>query len=153
MKGVGWEADGCLNIAQAKKAGELLSDVSDAFTQRKYTSFKQGKKKKNPVYRRPNTDRRLTASGSPRWPMTSPPNTPRSAKNCRAMWGSNLETSQPAHFTDILPVMSLSALLTVSAGLQSKHRADAASVHDDEGRAPVQAGQGQRRPTQCGEEH
>ncbi|KAM6951259.1 nebulin-related-anchoring protein [Aplochiton taeniatus] len=26
MKGVGWEADGCLNIAQAKKAGELLSD-------------------------------------------------------------------------------------------------------------------------------
>lgn len=28
MKGVGWEAEGCLNIAQAKKAGELLSDVS-----------------------------------------------------------------------------------------------------------------------------
>lgn len=26
MKGVGWEAEGCLNIAQAKKAGELLSD-------------------------------------------------------------------------------------------------------------------------------
>lgn len=28
MKGVGWEAEGCLNITQAKKAGELLSDVS-----------------------------------------------------------------------------------------------------------------------------
>ncbi|MEQ2254370.1 hypothetical protein ILYODFUR_003085 [Ilyodon furcidens] len=27
MKGVGWETEGCLNIAQAKKAGELLSDV------------------------------------------------------------------------------------------------------------------------------
>ncbi|KAM4526408.1 nebulin-related-anchoring protein isoform 2-T2 [Fundulus diaphanus] len=27
MKGVGWEAEGCLNIAQAKKAGEQLSDV------------------------------------------------------------------------------------------------------------------------------
>ncbi|XP_070707449.1 nebulin-related-anchoring protein isoform X2 [Pempheris klunzingeri] len=27
MKGVGWEADGCLNITQAKKAGELLSDT------------------------------------------------------------------------------------------------------------------------------
>uniref|UniRef100_A0A7N8YMT2 Nebulin-related anchoring protein n=1 Tax=Mastacembelus armatus TaxID=205130 RepID=A0A7N8YMT2_9TELE len=27
MKGVGWEAEGCLNIAQAKKAGELLSDT------------------------------------------------------------------------------------------------------------------------------
>ncbi|XP_072229371.1 nebulin-related-anchoring protein isoform X1 [Leuresthes tenuis] len=27
MKGVGWETDGCLNIAQAKKAGELLSDT------------------------------------------------------------------------------------------------------------------------------
>ncbi|XP_023197022.1 nebulin-related-anchoring protein isoform X1 [Xiphophorus maculatus] len=27
MKGVGWEAEGCLNITQAKKAGELLSDV------------------------------------------------------------------------------------------------------------------------------
>ncbi|XP_067431782.1 nebulin-related-anchoring protein isoform X1 [Thunnus thynnus] len=26
MKGVGWEAEGCLNITQAKKAGELLSD-------------------------------------------------------------------------------------------------------------------------------
>lgn len=33
MKGVGWEAEGCLNITQAKKAGELLSDVSNAFTQ------------------------------------------------------------------------------------------------------------------------
>lgn len=30
MKGVGWEAEGCLNITQAKKAGELLSDVSKA---------------------------------------------------------------------------------------------------------------------------
>lgn len=29
MKGVGWETEGCLNIAQAKKAGELLSDVSE----------------------------------------------------------------------------------------------------------------------------
>lgn len=29
MKGVGWEAEGCLNIAQAKKAGQLLSDVSE----------------------------------------------------------------------------------------------------------------------------
>lgn len=28
MKGVGWEAEGCMNITQAKKAGELLSDVS-----------------------------------------------------------------------------------------------------------------------------
>lgn len=28
MKGVGWEAEGCLNITQAKKAGQLLSDVS-----------------------------------------------------------------------------------------------------------------------------
>lgn len=28
MKGVGWEVEGCLNITQAKKAGELLSDVS-----------------------------------------------------------------------------------------------------------------------------
>lgn len=28
MKGVGWEAEGCLNISQAKKAGQLLSDVS-----------------------------------------------------------------------------------------------------------------------------
>ncbi|KAF7204368.1 nebulin-related-anchoring protein isoform X2 [Nothobranchius furzeri] len=27
MKGVGWEAEGCLDITQAKKAGELLSDV------------------------------------------------------------------------------------------------------------------------------
>uniref|UniRef100_A0A7N6BUN2 LIM zinc-binding domain-containing protein n=1 Tax=Anabas testudineus TaxID=64144 RepID=A0A7N6BUN2_ANATE len=27
MKGVGWEAEGCLNIAQAKKAGDLLSDT------------------------------------------------------------------------------------------------------------------------------
>uniref|UniRef100_A0A3B4VIL5 Nebulin-related anchoring protein n=1 Tax=Seriola dumerili TaxID=41447 RepID=A0A3B4VIL5_SERDU len=27
MKGVGWEAEGCLNITQAKKAGELLSDT------------------------------------------------------------------------------------------------------------------------------
>ncbi|XP_016517372.1 nebulin-related-anchoring protein isoform X5 [Poecilia formosa] len=27
MKGVGWETEGCLNITQAKKAGELLSDV------------------------------------------------------------------------------------------------------------------------------
>uniref|UniRef100_A0A3B4B4G4 LIM zinc-binding domain-containing protein n=1 Tax=Periophthalmus magnuspinnatus TaxID=409849 RepID=A0A3B4B4G4_9GOBI len=27
MKGVGWEAEGCLNIEQAKKAGELLSDT------------------------------------------------------------------------------------------------------------------------------
>ncbi|CAK6956632.1 nebulin-related-anchoring protein isoform X1 [Scomber scombrus] len=26
MKGVGWEADGCLNMTQAKKAGEMLSD-------------------------------------------------------------------------------------------------------------------------------
>ncbi|XP_067100527.1 nebulin-related-anchoring protein [Osmerus mordax] len=26
MKGVGWEADGCLDITQAKKAGDLLSD-------------------------------------------------------------------------------------------------------------------------------
>ncbi|XP_062859117.1 nebulin-related-anchoring protein isoform X2 [Trichomycterus rosablanca] len=26
MKGVGWEADGCLDVAQAKKAGELVSD-------------------------------------------------------------------------------------------------------------------------------
>ncbi|XP_053196690.1 nebulin-related-anchoring protein isoform X1 [Scomber japonicus] len=26
MKGVGWEAEGCLNITQAKKAGEMLSD-------------------------------------------------------------------------------------------------------------------------------
>lgn len=28
MKGVGWEADGCLDVAQAKKAVELASDVS-----------------------------------------------------------------------------------------------------------------------------
>lgn len=28
MKGVGWEAEGCLDVKQAKKAGELLSDVS-----------------------------------------------------------------------------------------------------------------------------
>uniref|UniRef100_A0A3Q3KPX8 LIM zinc-binding domain-containing protein n=1 Tax=Monopterus albus TaxID=43700 RepID=A0A3Q3KPX8_MONAL len=28
MRGVGWEAEGCLNITQAKKAGDLLSDVS-----------------------------------------------------------------------------------------------------------------------------
>lgn len=28
MKGVGWETEGCLNITQAKKAGELLSDVN-----------------------------------------------------------------------------------------------------------------------------
>lgn len=28
MKGVGWETEGCMNIAQAKKAGEMLSDVS-----------------------------------------------------------------------------------------------------------------------------
>lgn len=28
MKGVGWEVEGCLNVTQAKKAGELLSDVS-----------------------------------------------------------------------------------------------------------------------------
>ncbi|XP_047466049.1 nebulin-related-anchoring protein isoform X2 [Mugil cephalus] len=27
MKGVGWEAEGCLNITQAKKAGDLLSDT------------------------------------------------------------------------------------------------------------------------------
>ncbi|XP_044033613.1 nebulin-related-anchoring protein isoform X3 [Siniperca chuatsi] len=27
MKGVGWETEGCMNIAQAKKAGELLSDT------------------------------------------------------------------------------------------------------------------------------
>eukprot|EP00066_Takifugu_rubripes_P015396 XP_011604662.1 PREDICTED: nebulin-related-anchoring protein isoform X3 [Takifugu rubripes] len=27
MKGVGWEVEGCLNITQAKKAGELLSDT------------------------------------------------------------------------------------------------------------------------------
>ncbi|KAM3592405.1 uncharacterized protein V6R79_018167 [Siganus canaliculatus] len=27
MKGVGWEAEGCMNITQAKKAGELLSDT------------------------------------------------------------------------------------------------------------------------------
>lgn len=27
MKGVGWETEGCLNITQAKKAGELLSDT------------------------------------------------------------------------------------------------------------------------------
>ncbi|XP_068439400.1 nebulin-related-anchoring protein [Clinocottus analis] len=27
MKGVGWETEGCLNIAQAKKAGDLLSDT------------------------------------------------------------------------------------------------------------------------------
>uniref|UniRef100_A0A8C9WY48 Nebulin-related anchoring protein n=1 Tax=Sander lucioperca TaxID=283035 RepID=A0A8C9WY48_SANLU len=27
MKGVGWETEGCLNVAQAKKAGELLSDT------------------------------------------------------------------------------------------------------------------------------
>lgn len=27
MKGVGWEAEGCLDISQAKKAGELLSEV------------------------------------------------------------------------------------------------------------------------------
>ncbi|CAL8281825.1 unnamed protein product [Merluccius merluccius] len=27
MKGVGWEANGCLNITQAKKAGDLLSDT------------------------------------------------------------------------------------------------------------------------------
>lgn len=29
MKGVSWETEGCMNIAQAKKAGELLSDVSE----------------------------------------------------------------------------------------------------------------------------
>lgn len=28
MKGVSWDSDGCMNITQAKKAGELLSDVS-----------------------------------------------------------------------------------------------------------------------------
>lgn len=28
MKGVGWETEGCMNIAQAKKAGDMLSDVS-----------------------------------------------------------------------------------------------------------------------------
>lgn len=28
MKGVGWETDGCLDVAQAKKAVELASDVS-----------------------------------------------------------------------------------------------------------------------------
>lgn len=28
MKGVGWDTEGCMNITQAKKAGELLSDVS-----------------------------------------------------------------------------------------------------------------------------
>ncbi|XP_054454596.1 nebulin-related-anchoring protein isoform X2 [Anoplopoma fimbria] len=27
MKGVGWETEGCMNIAQAKKAGDLLSDT------------------------------------------------------------------------------------------------------------------------------
>nr|XP_046233672.1 nebulin-related-anchoring protein isoform X3 [Scatophagus argus] len=27
MKGVGWETEGCMNIAQAKKAGQLLSDT------------------------------------------------------------------------------------------------------------------------------
>lgn len=28
MKGVGWDSDGCLDVAQAKKAVELASDVS-----------------------------------------------------------------------------------------------------------------------------
>lgn len=32
MKGVGWETEGCLNIAQAKKAGDLLSDASPLVT-------------------------------------------------------------------------------------------------------------------------
>lgn len=27
MKGVGWEADGCLDVEQAKKAGDLVSEV------------------------------------------------------------------------------------------------------------------------------
>ncbi|KAL0984540.1 hypothetical protein UPYG_G00142970, partial [Umbra pygmaea] len=52
MKGVGWEADGCLNVTQAKKAGELLSDKkyrqkvdSVKFTQVADTpSIKQAKK-------------------------------------------------------------------------------------------------------------
>lgn len=29
MKGVGWDSEGSLNVTQAKKAGELLSDVSN----------------------------------------------------------------------------------------------------------------------------
>lgn len=28
MKGVGWETEGCMDVTQAKKAGDLLSDVS-----------------------------------------------------------------------------------------------------------------------------
>lgn len=90
MKGVGWEADGCLNIAQAKKAGELLSDVSVncvcvyilQFVHELYSVFDHCF-----IYcsfsHRQNTVRRQTASGSPRWRTISTSNTPKKARNCR----------------------------------------------------------------------
>lgn len=65
MKGVGWEAEGCLNITQAKKAGQLLSDVSEVL--RLIVSVSKSVHRIGLLFvLRLITARKRTASGSPR---------------------------------------------------------------------------------------
>lgn len=150
MKGVGWETEGCLNITQAKKAGELLSDVSPCMSSYFLLKLLLRLVMFHPFFfqfppLRTNTARRLIKSSSRRWPTICPSNTPRRVRSCRAMYVM-------LHFF-LLPLLYINCLKSFIfiflVGIQSKHRANNPPVHHDKRRAPFQTSESQRWPTQC----